>query len=76
MRLLKKIYVGMDGEENNDEDKENVENSQECGKKESKKAKKRRLQELHPSDDEKPGESEAVRAAAIQTRVVQYLKVK
>lgn len=55
-----------------EEDKENIEG----GKKDSKKGKKRRLQGLHPSMDEhQPVQSEAIKAATAQSRVVQYLKV-
>lgn len=78
VRMLKKIYVEMNEEEENDndddEDKENVGSTQEDMKKKNKKAKKRRLQDLHPADDEKTGESEAAKAASTQARVVQYLK--
>lgn len=74
IRLVKKIYVEMD-EEENDEDKENIENVPDENKKDSKKGKKRRLQDLHPSEEDgKPTESEAVKAAVSQARVVQYLK--
>lgn len=71
--LLKKIYLEMDVNTNSiEEDKENIEG----GKKDAKKGKKRRLQGLHPSEDEnQPVQSEAIKAATAQSRVVQYLKV-
>ncbi|KAK3912396.1 Condensin complex subunit 1 [Frankliniella fusca] len=74
IRLLKKIYLEMT-EDINEEDKENVNNAKEEKKESNKKCKKRRLQTLHQSDDEmKPEEPEAVQKAAVQARVVQYLK--
>lgn len=75
IKLIKKIYIEM-SEEANDEDKENVNNDEEEKKKESnKKSKKRRLQNLHQCEDEmKVEEPESVQKAAIQTRVVQYIK--
>lgn len=75
MRLIKKIYVEM-SEEADDEDKENVQSVPEGGKKDSKKSKKRRLQDLHPAEDEKPIESDGVKAVSVQSRVVQFLKVR
>ena len=63
-------------EEPDDDDKENIENVSEGGKTQPKKSKKRRLQDLHPvEEDDIPCESETSKAISVQSRVVQYLKV-